>query len=255
MSDISVYRLLLLAGLSVLTAAPAAAGPAAELALLAARAETVVPEAGTPAAEDPGKVYYIAPWEVDTSVVPPAPAPGAAADLRDLAELRRWQAERTPEQCAAARLQEDAGYEVFFGAVSPLPRPLPEPAEKIFKRVKIDAASVVWLLKEKYERPRPYLRDSSLAPCVEREGSTAYPSGHSAVARVYALMLEELDPAGAQAYRAAAAQAALNRVIGGVHHPSDTAAGLRLGDAVYAALKKDREFREDVELLRRALRR
>ena len=205
--------------------------------------------------ERSARIYYIAPWEVETSVVPPPPLPGSAGDLRDLAELRRWQAERTGAQCAAARLQEDAGFKAFYGEVSPFAAPVPAEVEKVFWKVKLDTASVIWLLKKKYERPRPYLRATDLEPCVEREDSDAYPSGHSAVAWVFAHILSDLAPAASPEFRAYAGQAALNRVLGGVHHPTDTEAGRLLGAAVYAALKKDREFREDLELLRRSLRR
>lgn len=204
---------------------------------------------------DGARIYYIAPWEADTSAVPPPPAPWSAADLRDEAELRRWQAERTEAQCAAARLQEDAGFKAFYGAVSPFPVPVPGEVEKIFWKVKLDTASVVWLLKKKYERPRPYLRFAGLEPCVEREDSDAYPSGHSAVAWVFAHMLSDLVPGGRPAFEAAAGRAALNRVLGGVHHPTDTEAGRLLGAAVYDALKRDRDFRGDMELLRRSLSR
>lgn len=213
-----------------------------------------VPQAPAPVAALAGRIYYIAPWEVDTAAVPPAPADGSPADLADLAELRRWQRERTPEQCAAAWLQEDAGYEAFYGEVSPFARPTPEKVADVFKRVRVDAGSVTWLLKEKYERPRPFKRDINFIPCLEREGGYAYPSGHSAVAWTFAHILSELAPAKAGTYRAYAAQAALNRVIGGVHHPTDTEAGRLLGGALFRALMKDKDFRADLELLRRSLR-
>lgn len=231
----------------------AAAEPPLRDPFTGAALETFVP-AAAPAAVLEERIYYVAPWDVDTSVVPPAPAEGSPADLADLAELRRWQQERTPEQCAAAWLQEDAGYEAFFGAVSPFARPTPEKVADVFKRVRVDSGSVTWLLKEKYERPRPFKRDINFIPCLEREGGYAYPSGHSAVAWTFAHILSELEPAQAQTYRAYAAQAALNRVIGGVHHPTDTEAGRLLGGALFRALMKEKKFRADLELLRRYLR-
>lgn len=200
------------------------------------------------------RIYYFAPWEADVSAVPPAPVPGSAADRRDLAELLRWQNERTEAQCAAAWLQADATYDAFFGAITPFASPAPKEVASVFGRVRVDTASVVYLLKKKYQRPRPYERDLNFLPCVEREGSYAYPSGHSAVARVFALMLSELVPARAGQFMAYADQAALNRVIGGVHHPTDTVAGKLVGDAAFAALKKVKSFRSDMDVLRRHLR-
>ena len=49
-------------------------------------------------------------------------------------------------------------------------------------------------------------------------------------------------------------QGALNRVIGGVHHPSDIAAGKDLGDAIYKALKQNSKFKTDLDTLRRNLK-
>lgn len=197
-----------------------------------------------------GKIYYLAPWQVELDVVPPAPAAGSAADRADLAEVRRWQEERTNAQCAAANAQPDATYDNFFGAISPFGETAPKEVEKIFFKVRADTGSMVYLLKRKYERPRPFLRDPAFIPCLDREGGYAYPSGHSAVARVFGLILSDLVPRNATRYMSYAAQAALNRVIGGVHHPSDTEAGKKLGDAVYKALKQDRAFKADLETLR-----
>lgn len=211
------------------------------------------PAAAAPVASLAERIYYVAPWAVDVSVVPPAPAAGSFADLADLAELKRWQRERTPEQCAAAWLQEDAGYEAFFAAVSPFARPTPDKVADVFKRVRVDSGSVTWLLKEKHERPRPFLRDINLIPCLGREGGYAYPSGHTSVAWTFAHILAELVPAKAQTYRAYAAQAALNRVIGGVHHPTDIEAGRLLAESLFRALMKEKKFRADLELLRRSL--
>lgn len=200
------------------------------------------------------KIYYLAPWQVGLDAVPPAPAAGSAVDREDLAEIRRWQEVRTEAQCAAANAQPDATYDNFFGAISPFGGTAPKEVEKIFFKVRADTASMVFLLKRKYERPRPFLRDPALIPCLDREGGYAYPSGHSAVARVFGRILSGLVPKHADKYMSYASQAALNRVIGGVHHPSDTEAGKKLGDAVYKALEQDRAFKADLEILRRNLK-
>lgn len=198
----------------------------------------------------PDKIYYLLPSQVDLSLVRPAPAAGSETDREDLAAVRRWQAERTEAQCAAANAQDSATYDKFFGAVSPFASPTPAEVRKIFLKVRTDTGSVVFLLKRKYERPRPFLRDPALLPCLEKESGYSYPSGHSTAARVFGLMLSDLVPENARKYRAYADQAALNRVIGGVHHPSDVETGKVLGDAVYEALKQSGNFNADMAALR-----
>ncbi len=200
------------------------------------------------------KVYYLSPWQVDMSQVPDAPADGSAVDKEDLAAVKRWQVERTQAQCAAANAQKDATYDEFFGAVSPFGNPAPAEVEKIFSKVRVDAGSIDYVVKYKYKRPRPFLRDSSINPCIGRESGYSYPSGHATTSRVFGLILADLVPADAAKFMAYADQAALNRVISGVHHPTDVEAGKTLGDAIYKALKQNGNFKTDMATLRRDLK-
>lgn len=253
-----ILKNLRLAAAALCFAAPSFAGPVLPAALdpftgAALDLAAPVPAPAAAAVEDP-RVYYIAPWAVEASAVPPPPPPGSAADRADLAEVLRWQEVRTPAQCQAAWLQADANYDSFFGEISPFGAPAPAAVEKIFKKVRLDTGSIDLVFKRKYQRPRPFDRDSAVTPCLDREGGYSYPSGHSTVAKVFALMLAELRPAQADRYNAYADQAALNRVIGGVHHPSDIEAGKRLGAAVFQALKSSPEFQADMKTLRRNLR-
>ena len=48
---------------------------------------------------------------------------------------------------------------------------------------------------------------------------------------------------------ARADEAALDRVIGGVHYPTDIEAGKRLGEAIYAELRKNPAFQRDEKAL------
>ena len=191
---------------------------------------------------------------MDVSQVPPAPAAGSAVDNEDLAAVKRWQTERTEAQCEAARAQADATYDEFFDEVSPFGNPAPGTVETIFQKVRTDTGLTVYDQKGRYRRPRPFIRDSAITPCLARESGYSYPSGHSTVARVFGLMLSDLVPASSGTFMAYADQAGLNRVIGGVHYPSDIEAGKILGDAVYKALKQNRAFMTDMDTLRKNLK-
>ncbi|MDQ7773387.1 MAG: phosphatase PAP2 family protein [Elusimicrobiales bacterium] len=186
--------------------------------------------------------------QLATLGVPGMPEPGSPADRADMAAVLDWQAKRTPEQCEAAKAQARAGYEVFFGDLYPLPDD-PAAAEFIDK-VRDDVWLAMGLLKSKYDRPRPYSRDKAVKPCLRRPGGLAYPSGHAALARAYALILSEVAPARRAEFLARADQAALNRVIGGVHHPSDIEAGKLLAEALYEEALADPEFRRGLDAMR-----
>lgn len=198
---------------------------------------------------------YLSEAQYEGLTLPPPPAPGSAIDQADLAALRGWQAKRTRAQCRRAKSQYTATFEEFYGDLSPFRKPLPKDALEVLEQVHNDVDIAVVVFKDRYVRPRPFLRDPSLEPCLGRVGGKAYPSGHSAVARALALLLADVDPAGKEAYLARSEEAALNRVIGGVHHPTDIEAGKNLGAEVYAQMRQGPAFQADLEKLKAALKR
>ncbi len=202
----------------------------------------------------PRTTYYISAEQQELPGFPAPPAPGSAADLRDLSVLKSWQSRRTPEQCAKANAAANAGFEDFFRGISPFPSPLPEGAAVIFARVKAETDGAAAGIKERFKRDRPFLRDASLEPCLGRIGGLSYPSGHAAISRMFALMLGDLVPARKKEFLARADTAALERVIGGVHHPSDIAAGKELADRLYRAYRESPAFRADMAALRGMLK-
>jgi acid phosphatase (class A) len=202
--------------------------------------------------------YYLDLAAQTTSQIAAAPAEGSEQDKKDLALLREWQAKRTPEECERAKGETSAAYSEMFGTISPLPLPLPKKAAAILKKVKKDTDRTVDSIKKFYGRKRPFNRDAELKPCIDPAkgniGPLAYPSGHATIARVYALLLSDLVPEQKDAYLAKADEAALNRVLSGVHHPSDIEAGKRPADSIYAQFKKNPAFQKDLEKLRALLK-
>lgn len=198
--------------------------------------------------------YYVAAAD-PVSAVPPPPAPGSPEDKKDFETLLAWQAKRTGADCAAAKAQSEADYDKFFGDISPFPQPLPPEVSTILFHVYYDGGKAVSAAKKRFARQRPFRRDAALEPCLGRISGLSYPSGHATVSRLFALLLSDVDPARRAAFMARGDQAALNRVIGGVHHPSDIEAGKLLGGAVYADMLKTPAFRADLEKLRSLARR
>ena len=194
--------------------------------------------------------HYVASGRAVDSL-PPPPAPGSPADQADISALKDWQARRTDAECAAAKAQSSADFEAFFGGISPFPDPMPDEASSVLFWVYYDGSRAVSAAKKKFGRKRPFVRYDDLKPCLGPVSGKAYPSGHAAVSRLLALVLSDVYPAGRAVFLARSDQAALNRVIGGVHHPSDIEAGKRLGDELHAELLGNEAFRADLEKLRR----
>ncbi|MDQ7773974.1 MAG: DUF362 domain-containing protein [Elusimicrobiales bacterium] len=213
--------------------------------------------AAAPRAEDwviPRTTWYISAEAQAFPDFPPPPADGSPADLADLQGVRDWQVKRSSAQCAAAGAAARAAFTEFFGDISPFPSPLPPEAAAILERIKKETDGAAAGVKDRFKRPRPFLRAADLEPCLGRIGGKAYPSGHAAISRVLALLLSDLVPSRGKEFRARADAAALDRVIGGVHHPADIEAGKILGDRLYALYKASPAFRADMNRLRGLLK-
>lgn len=194
--------------------------------------------------------YYLTGQQQQLLELTPPPVAGSAEDMADLATLREWQEKRTDAQCARANAEAHADYSILFDNISPFPEPLPAAAAAALKRVKAETDSIAWIVKDRFKRPRPFNRDSSLEPCLGRIGGLAYPSGHATISRIYALILSDLVPEHRSEFMTRADEVALYRVIGGVHHPTDIEAGKKLADTIYPLYLKSVAFRADMNTLR-----
>lgn len=209
--------------------------------------KTAQPEfAGVPA-------YYLRQAQMDSLQLPPPPAPGSEIDMADMGAVHQWQTRRTTAECARALSEADATYEQFYGAISPFPKPPQQQVSDFLNRLETDASVATTRFKEFYKRQRPFMRDKTVHTCVKVVPSWSYPSGHTVIARLTALALSDLVPARRAEFMARADEAALDRVIAGVHHPADLAAGKQLADEIYPLLLKNPAFAADMEQARLSL--
>ena len=197
--------------------------------------------------------FYLTAQEQRAIVFTPPPADGSKEDLADLAVVREWEKKRTAAQCEKANAEAGADFESFFGEISPFRKPLPSRAASALKRIKMETDGIAADIKERYNRPRPFLRDAGLEPCLGKIGGLSYPSGHATISRMYALVLSELVPARRAEYLARADEIALLRVIGGAHSPADIEAGKRLAETLFPAYLESPAFRKEMEMLRGCL--
>lgn len=207
--------------------------------------------------------YYLTalPAELDHAV-PPPPADGSKDDQADFKELLKWQKKRTRAQCDAAKEQQIPTLDNVFGyaknrKTSPdFTKLAPQTYEELktfFQRYQRDVAFVALEEKERFKRKRPYDRNPKIEPCIKREGSAAYPSGHAAFGSAGAALLDELFPQSAKAFHQDAEQIGKNRILGGVHHPSDIVYGEELGLRTFEYMKKDPRFSADLDALKKAV--
>lgn len=97
------------------------------------------------------------------------------------------------------------------------------------------AVAASWMVAEgaKYlfNRARPFIWDTEIAPLIKTPSSSSFPSGHSATAAAGALTLSFLYPPLAPAFVVAGFLVVLSRVYLGVHFPFDVLAGVAIGTA------------------------
>lgn len=190
------------------------------------------------------------PASVDfTKLIPAPPAAGSDVDKADIKKLLDAQEHRSKAQCDEAVSERRLSVTKMFAA----PRgPLTSDEVKRFEPALEDAMSdvdtVVRTAKVKFNRLRPYDRDSRLHPCAKKEKSLAYPSGHSTLAHFVARVVAEIHPEARDKLMQLAWRTAQNRVLGGVHHPSDIEAGKHLADALFEIAWKNLAFRDKFDV-------
>ncbi len=200
------------------------------------------------------KPHYVAAEQFKTAEFAPPPAPGSEAQKADLAVTLDWQNKRTEADCAKARLTANADYDSFWGEKSPFPRPLPREVKEFFDRLSLDLDSSVSVMKNRYERLRPFNTYPGVAnPCIKKSGGYSYPSGHASFSRVFADVLTDIVPERRAEFFAKADEIAQDRVIGGVHFATDIAAGKAFGDRFHSELLKSPGYLKDIERMKALL--
>lgn len=122
----------------------------------------------------------------------------------------------------------------------------------LIDKVGKDVKAVTDGLKVHFKRPRPFMTDARVQPAVERETSPSYPSGHATRGLAFAIVLAELAPERREALLAQGRLVGVDRVIGGVHYPSDIESGQRLAIKLMATWLAAPQNRALVESVRAA---
>ncbi len=197
------------------------------------------------------QTYYIPAAQFKTVQFNPPPAPDSDAQREDLAAILAWQNKRTEADCAKANVTANFTADTFLGENSLFPKPLPDEVRKFIDRVSSDLEDAVTNMKERYQRPRPYKAyPDQTQPCIKKSWGYSYPSGHSSFSRVFANVLADIVPERRDEFFKKADEIAQDRVIGGVHFPTDIAAGKVFGDLYHAELLKSEGYRKDIEKMK-----
>ena len=199
------------------------------------------------AAKTDARFYYINPKQIDLTVfLPPPPDLGSPQQRAD--EQAVAQAVSARKRADYLIAQQSSVRSVFFFAPSVgsdfTPERFPVTAA-FFRRIGSDVEKLIGLAKTYWERPRP-------SGAQKHAGS--YPSGHAAFAAASAIVLSELLPAKRDVIFTQARTFAENRILLGVHYPSDVASGWTAGTLAAYAMMHDPAFVGDFNKARAELR-
>lgn len=181
-------------------------------------------------------------------ILGPPPIPGSAAQSADLMAVLDAQKTRSQEQAAAS--QADAQVSAFrIGDVlGPqfTPEKLPFTAQ-FLQRAISDMSAGIGAAKSHFNRPRPYIVSEEVKPTIDRPGGGSYPSGHAAFAYLSGILLAAMVPERAPEIFERANRYAYNRVVAGVHFPTDIEAGRVTAGVIANALLQEPQFKADLQ--------
>jgi membrane-associated phospholipid phosphatase len=114
-----------------------------------------------------------------------------------------------------------------------------------------DAGVFVNKGKKYFARPRPIEVDTRVQPVVDTGRDRCYPSGHATRGAMWAAILSEIAPDEKRRLVVRGQEIGWDRVVAGVHFPSDVYAGQVLGKALAQAMLSSGKFRERLEMAKK----
>lgn len=192
--------------------------------------------------------------------MPPPPADDGPLGIADVAVFRATRSLEGSPRWELATRDAEAGPALLadFGCALgiDLSQASTPRLSRLLGRAVADVSPIIGGAKDYYQRKRPFLVETGPTCVVPSDGlaaSGSYPSGHSAVGWMYALVLAEVEPEHAAAVLARGRAYGESRVVCGVHYVSDVDAGRLASSAVFAALAGNAEFQADVASAREEL--
>jgi acid phosphatase (class A) len=192
---------------------------------------------------------YLDVHQVDLSkLLPPPPAAESARGQVDMATVLEVQRTRTTEQVERARADVKKSVFRFADVLGPAfnQANLPKTAA-LFDAANHDASMIAKSGKDFFSRARPYIANPDVHPSVPlnpKDGYDSYPSGHATFGYMTAILLAQMVPEKRDAIFVRGREYGENRVVDGVHYPSDVEAGRIDGTLVAEALMADPEFQK-----------
>jgi acid phosphatase (class A) len=203
--------------------------------------------AATPAASSSKDVA-----EMLTRPLPPPPNDSAQTKA-ELAWVLTLQSTRTDADIARAKVENTPSLTPYAEVIGPwfTKEKLPK-TYTLFANLTTQGFDYCNAVKPDYVRPRPATVDPRIKPLFE-ETDSSYPSGHAISSMLFALVLSDLLPDLKPQIIARAQQIGFDRVLAGMHYPSDITAGQYIGQMLARTVYSNQDFKADLAAARAEL--
>jgi membrane-associated phospholipid phosphatase len=176
-------------------------------------------------------------------LLPPPPLAGSAAATADMDAVLKAQITRTDAEVARGKSEVKLSPTAFQSVLGPdfTDQNFPH-IFALLDDVGQDSKLFSTKAKDIFARPRPKFADLHVRPAVDGDDDPAYPSGHATRGMLWARILCEIAPEKKDALLDRGEEIGWDRVIIGVHYPSDVYAGEVLGQGIARHLRNNEEF-------------
>jgi acid phosphatase (class A) len=191
------------------------------------------------------------------NLLPPPPANDSAKTKEEVGEILAIQVTRTPAM--VDRAVADAEENIWrYSDVINNPKFTKENLPKFsafFDRIVETEAAVVDPAKDVWKRTRPHLLYPDLVkPAVPLSKSGSYPSGHTTLGTLMGVVLSDMVPEKKDIIMARAWEYGWNRVVGGIHYPTDIEAGRISGVAIAQTIMQHDDYKAEYDAAKAELR-
>jgi acid phosphatase (class A) len=200
-----------------------------------------------PSAALAADTYYISPSEIDlVHILAPPPTPDSPAGKADLQAVLAVVNARTDASIKQAQDDDQRTVFRFTDVMGPNFKTESLPlTTKLFENIYKDGNAATLAAKNFFKRTRPFVVDPEIKIIVVQPPDFSYPSNHSTFGNEAGILLAAMVPENAVAIFARAAEYAHNRVIAGVHFPSDVEAGRIAASLIDNTLLHNPRFEAD----------
>jgi acid phosphatase (class A) len=189
-------------------------------------------------------------------LLPLPPVAGSAVDKADMQAVLDAQAQASDARKKMAfEDSEESVYLMFTRVLGDKFTAANTPKlAAMFERIAESEGETLDPVKPIFGRVRPWIANPDVKAIAKPTKSQAYPSGHTTLVTITAIVVAGMVPEKRREIWARAYEYAESRVIGGMHFPSDIEAGLRSGTAIAGAMFALPGFQADYAAARAEVR-